>query len=351
MRLVRSLLFVAIFLLGNHLMAQDIHFTLYNMSPLTLNPANTGAYEGSIRLGGIYRDQWAKVFGGGNQYSTPSFFADAPVITGFRKQDWVGVGLMFYQDQAGIGDLKRGAYLLSASYHLGLDKKGQNVLTLGLQGGYHQTQFDITNNADIILSDESALGGNLGLFASEDRGGGQNGLESNYFDLNAGLLFTSKVSKTTSFNVGFAMMHLLRPEYNLLSAGSEDSRKLPLRFNVHTKLHTEFGENLMFEPTAAYQRIGTASQFILQGWGGYYLSPEKDMALKFGVGYRGAVDAAQVLLGFDYQTLRVALSYDVNVSELRDASRYRGGFEIAANYIFKIYKDPDVKPVIFCPQL
>ena len=36
-------------------MAQDIHFTQFTMSPLTLNPGLTGKFEGTVRIGGIYR--------------------------------------------------------------------------------------------------------------------------------------------------------------------------------------------------------------------------------------------------------------------------------------------------------
>ena len=37
--------------------AQDIHFSQYYASPLTLNPALTGKFNGHFRVSGIYRDQ------------------------------------------------------------------------------------------------------------------------------------------------------------------------------------------------------------------------------------------------------------------------------------------------------
>ena len=68
-----------------------------------------------------------------------------------------------------------------------------------------------------------------------------------------------------------------------------------------------------------------------------------------GLGYRFG-DAAQVLFGGDYKDLRVALSYDVNVSSLSTASDYQGGFELAAWYIIKIYRKPTIKTRILCPR-
>ena len=60
--------------------------------------------------------------------------------------------------------------------------------------------------------------------------------------------------------------------------------------------------------------------------------------------------AAQVLAGLDYKDLRVALSYDINTSPLNTATNYQGAFEIAAWYIIKIFKDPEVKQAILCPK-
>lgn len=54
--------------------AQDKHFTQFYASPLTLNPALTGAMDGSYRIGAIYRDQWRQVLD--NPIKTFSMAAD-----------------------------------------------------------------------------------------------------------------------------------------------------------------------------------------------------------------------------------------------------------------------------------
>jgi hypothetical protein len=41
--------------------AQDVHFTQYFTSPLTLNPANTGLVNCDWRVAGNYRTQWGSV--------------------------------------------------------------------------------------------------------------------------------------------------------------------------------------------------------------------------------------------------------------------------------------------------
>ena len=50
-------IFAAFVLFATYTFAQDVHFTQYEMTPGHVNPANTGGFYGSYRIGGIYRDQ------------------------------------------------------------------------------------------------------------------------------------------------------------------------------------------------------------------------------------------------------------------------------------------------------
>jgi type IX secretion system PorP/SprF family membrane protein len=317
--------------------AQDIHFTLFNYAPLSLNPALTGAYEGSVRVGGIYRDQWSQALNG-NQFTTPSFFIDAPIINGFGKNDWVGVGAMFYQDEAGSGELGKTAFLFSGAYHKGFDNKGKSVLTLGVQGGLAQRGF---NNIEGLVFADALIGNtSTGETIPEDK--------TQFLDLSAGVLFRQIVNDNTMFNMGVGVKYLTTPEYNILTGGG--SRDLPIRINGHAMLEAGIGDKWLLSPTVLYTSMGPASELAGQIWSGYRINPEKEITLRFGLGYRLG-DAGEVLLGLDYGDLRAAVSYDINVSDLSEVSNFRGGFELAAYYVFKIYKDPAIPPVIFCPQL
>jgi len=94
--------FTLLFLLSGlftQVSGQDIHWSLYNMSPLTLNPALTGGFLGTARVGGIYRDQAFNTTGTPG-FTTPSFYADAPIVS-IGKRDWLGIGGMFFSDEAG----------------------------------------------------------------------------------------------------------------------------------------------------------------------------------------------------------------------------------------------------------
>ncbi|MGH2644794.1 MAG: type IX secretion system membrane protein PorP/SprF, partial [Chitinophagaceae bacterium] len=59
-------------------------------------------------------------------------------------------------------------------------------------------------------------------------------------------------------------------------------------------------------------------------------------------------DAINPYVGMEVNNLHIGLSYDINVSTLRPASNYRGGFELSLIYI---YQKPNSKnKVINCPK-
>ncbi|MCO6479709.1 MAG: PorP/SprF family type IX secretion system membrane protein [Phaeodactylibacter sp.] len=358
MKLIKPLLFFLFTAILGTLQAQDIHFSLYNMSPLTLNPANTGAFFGTARVGGIYRGQWYNV-SGADGYKTPSFYVDAPILRGFRDQDWIGVGGMIFNDEAGRGRLRTSATMISASYHLGLGKDGKSVLTLGLQGGNVQRRYD----ADRLTFGDGFGGPTLeydvGNSADPLRGSGSdNGGrdKTDYLDFAAGLLFRSQVDEGSNFELGVAAAHLTQPDYIFGSTpqGQGDvnldgAEKRPMRITAHTRYEWALTDRWSAAPTAMFQTSKGATEVNLQAWAGYMVNPEMQVKLNFGLGYRFG-DAGKLLVGLDYKDLRVAAAYDVNFSELNTATNYQGAFEIAAWYIIKIYKDPEVKQTILCPK-
>jgi hypothetical protein len=56
------------------------------------------------------------------------------------------------------------------------------------------------------------------------------------------------------------------------------------------------------------------------------------------------------MVGTYIKDIKVMLGYDINISSLSSASGTVGAFELAAQYIGKIYKRPKPDPVIFCPR-
>lgn len=326
------------------LKGQDIHFTMFNMSPLTLNPALAGAYYGTARVGGVYRDQWASFLS--NQFTTPAFYIDAPIVRGFREQDWVGIGIVTINDQAGTGNLRNQGSLLTAAYHLGLDRKRKNVLTLGVQVGAMSRRIDKEN---LLFADSyNALGEPVEVSQDDSRIVD----DQSALDINGGLLFRSKIDEATNFEAGLAVAHISNPEYSLFSGGgvgpgNRDEGNRPLRLTIHSRLKKQLDEKWSITPSLIAQTTTGTFEIAAQGWAGYTI--KEDIELLGGLAYRLG-DAAALMVGTQYKDLRVGISYDFNLSSLSTASNNLGGFELAASYIIKLYKDPNVSRAIVCPE-
>jgi len=336
MKFLKGLLFFVFIALSTSVSAQDIHFTQFYLTPLNTNPAFTGAFEGTFRLSGIYRDQWGSVIN--SAYRTPSFGVDAPLIKGFGKKDWIGVGGLMLSDKAGSLDLGTSKFMGSVAYHLALDKKAKSILSFGLQAGMigHSIKYD-----DAIEEQQILTGANVDDINIENQ---------SYFDLNFGVLLKTEMNKATRLELGFALNHLLQPEYYLTSTNAtRDDGKLPINFDLHGQFFVDLGDKFQLKPAFLYQKIAGANEIFIHALGGYELDEEKEITLNFGLGYR-LRDATKFIVGMDYGPLRVGAAYDLTISDLRDAAGSAGGFEIAATYIASIFKKPDVKPVIFCPR-
>lgn len=305
--------------------AQNIHFSRYDFQPLLLNPANSGSYYGSYRVTAIYRDQWANLLP--NRFSTPALSIDAPLGIAFRDQDWIGIGVSFYQDRAGSGKLTTTGFNGFLSYHLALDKKQQNVLTLGLNAGSKNKKFGSIN--DFVFEDQSA---GISSLKMESSGGTAFG---------AGLKYSSVINETHRLAFGFSAQNLLPIEYQLTNSSNE--KEIP-EYNIHAEGSFSLLNGLALEPAVVYQLKEGQNLGYGQAKLAYTMDEEKNLRLVAGLGYRLG-RAVQVLAGVDYQGWRAGIGYDINTNPLVPAQ----SFEIGMSYIGKIFKRPKVNEVILCP--
>lgn len=334
-RYILPLLLISGMCLGSTLVkGQDIHYTLFNDSYLTTNPALTGSFYGSFRIGGIFRDQWYSILP--NEFVTPSFYLDAPIMKGFRKGDWIGAGVSFFNDQVGLGNLKSSGVYGSLAYHFALDKKANSVFTIGVQGGSVSRSVDVNN---LLFEDNILTGG-----GSADAANIEN---ANYIDINAGALFKSKVNDDTRMSIGFAVNHIGSPKYNL---NSKDSVSLNMLATLHGGLDFNMNDKWDLSTGLYLQKIAGATTVAGQGVLGYKFNEEKDITLRGGLGYRFG-DAAQLIVGADIKSVRIRAAYDFNANGLSGVTNNQGGFELAISYIGKIFKKPEVKPTVLCPDL
>src|SRR5664279_1851683 len=180
--------------------AQDPHFSQFFASPLTLNPALTGKFDGTLRVAGNYRNQWPAF---NNVYTTSTLSVDFGILKNKLPDfDTWGVGILALTDKAGSGVLTNNYIGLSTSYHKALDEDGFQQLGIGFQGMYGQKQL---NTGKLLFEDQLTPFGFTGVTQEIFN---NNNLNIKYLDVNAGLMYSSSTNEQNNFYIGASMYHI-----------------------------------------------------------------------------------------------------------------------------------------------
>ncbi len=363
----KNLLIVLIFsLLNVVLIGQDLHFSYYQFTPLNVNPANAGAFSGSYRISGIYSDKQAAITP--RPFRTLTVSADAPIIRGIRKQDWIGVGVQadlvgssgLHDDASNIGTAAAGGLQsmtfikVGLAYHLALDKKQTNILTIGAQysngnRAYQKlSQLDGRVNPQTGIMDQDIIRFNE---PNKTGGGNQNPddkLSLGIKDWSTGILFNAR-RKNADLKLGIALEGLFAPIVSFVR--QQDSTENKYRgINFHGEYDMTINKRVNIIPGFYYYNLGPASAFNVNTHATYQLDPDKDLRLTAGLGTR-SLRAIIFYAGAIIKDIKVGMAFDMDISSAVIGSNSVGGFEICASYLGKIYKKPKPKPIIFCPRL
>lgn len=303
--------------------AQDPHFSQFFASPLTLNPALTGRFNGNLRVAGNYRNQWPTI---NNAFVTTTVSVDFPILSNALPEiDRWGVGVMAFADQQADGVLKNTYYSLSTAYHKGIDEDGYHSVTVGFQGTYAQKRL---NTANLKFEDQLRSNGFTGI--TNEIFNPQN-LNINYFDINAGLMFNGVFEGDLNYYLGASIYHINRPQESFTGAMFD----LNQRYTLHGGVYLPIGQTTTLHTTALFQQQAGAKETVLGAAIGFNLgSDANDNPTTFYAGswYRFK-DAVIPYIGLEFGRFRFGGSYDVNTSNLRTASNSQGGFEISLIYI------------------
>ncbi len=324
-----------IFVLGKtH--AQDPHFSQFFSSPLTLNPAFTGKFDGTFRVTGDYRNQWPTI---NNAFTTATASVDFHILSGhIPTNDTWGVGIMAYNDNSANGAVKFNYATLSTAYHKGLDEEGYHQLGLGVQVTYANM---LINTTDLKFEDQLTTSGFTGV-SNEIFNNAV--LKSNYIDVNAGILYTGSSSDKNNYYFGVSLYHITRPTQQFTGA----LYSLNSRATIHAGTYFPVGENSMLHLSGLQSFQGGASETVIGGalqLTAVSSDVDKPTNLYIGSWIRFG-DAIIPYIGLEFGDFRFGTTYDVNTSSLKTASQGQGGFEVSLIYIRK----PNSDRSLHCPK-
>ena len=213
----------------------------------------------------------------------------------------------------------------------------ENKLSIGIQGGFGQRGI---NYSSLRWGNQYDGSYNSTILSNE------NNFESSYTFLDAGAGIVWSYGQGQSYitandgikaNLGASYFHFGLPQATF---SSESTEKLYSRMTFHGNM--EFGKrntHLTIIPSVLVSIqnkqteaiFGSDFRYLLQE-GSKYTGFVKESAITLGVHHR-LNDAVITKLMFQYSNYSFGFSYDFNVSRLTEASRAKGGFELALKFV------------------
>lgn len=327
---------IFLLLISGSMQAQDPRFSQFFASPLTLNPALTGRFDGNLRVAGNWRNQWPTIE---NAFRTYTMSADFAIMQNrIRETDRLAVGVLALGDQQADGLLKNTYYSLSTAYHISLDEDGYHQVAVGFQGTYAQKRL---NTANLKFEDQLRSDGFTGI--TSEIFNPQN-VNINYLDLNAGVLFTGVTAGSISYYAGGSIYHINKPRESFTGADFA----LQQRYTGHVGAYFPTGANTVFHASGLYQYQAGASETVIGGAFGINAGSgnENSPTTVYAGSWFRFGDAIIPFVGLEFSSFRLGASYDVNISDLKAVSQSRGGFELSLIYIRRSSGDRPVP----CPR-
>lgn len=315
--------------------AQDPRFAQFYASPLNLNPAMTGVYEGQFRFIANYRELYSSVLGNQPFRTIGAGFDTRQQVS---RGNFVGLGINLMRDAAGVSNFQRTTGALSASFmkQMGGGRYGGNdqYLIAGAQVGFGQQGLNwnklwFSNQYDI-----DAGGVNFDNPTGENFTGENSKM---YVDFNAGILWYSLFEENQSIYFGGAFYHLNAPNISFLNQTNE----LPRRWVVHGGGELPFTKQLSLMPAVAVMgqnkamsaTVGANFRFTNREW--------KELALRAGgwahvsnkleSGF--AMESITATAILELERWNLGFSYDVTASTINQATNGRGAFEVSLIYV------------------
>jgi len=317
---------------GSFVFSQDIHFSQFNNSPLTLNPASTGVFNADIRVIMNYKSQWKQV---SDPFKTYAFSCDAGLLKKKWQNGYIGVGVSVFNDHAGLSNLSTTEANLSLSSVLAV--ASNHNLSVGIQAGMAQRSVSI----DGLQWTNQYNGMNYDSGLSSGEQFSQNNFS--FQDYSTGILWSfgkgemySTANDAVKANLGIAMFHVNRPEQSFL--GTKD--RLYSKYVIHGMFYKGIkNTRASIIPSAAVYLQGKSKE-ILAGMLVKYKLKEaskytgfiKASDVYFG-GYYRYGDAIAICTQLEVNRYFIGLSYDVNMSGLTTVSKGLGGLEISLRFI------------------
>lgn len=283
--------------------AQDPQFSQLYTNPIFLGPSFAGATGGSRFILNM-RDQWPAVK---EEYISYSFSFDQSFVKAKSA-----IGIVLFNDIAGVGDLNTFKYSMLYSYSLDINREFN--FRPGIQLGVVNRTL---NYKKLLLGDQLGIDEDKPLTVDTEIDQTKNRLGITYLDFAASALLSHD-----RFWIGMTADHLTKPNESLIGK----TARIPMKYNFYggvkfrVKYNPRRSKTEDFFLTYQYKHQEKNNQALL---GAYWFY----RSVMTGIWYRGLPvvksfdrnrinDAFVFMAGYRYQNLAFAYSYDFTISKL-----------------------------------
>lgn len=341
--LIRQLICSIVFMLTyiSFCFSQDIHFSQFFETPLLRNPALAGIFSGDLRLQGVYRTQWNSVT---VPYQTASLNGEYKHPVG-KGDDYLTLGGQILYDKAGTVALTSTHILPVINYHKSLSAEKNMYLSLGFMGGLVQRRLDrskMTTNSQFNGTDYDPALNDGETFTNSGY---------SYLDGSVGLSFNSQLGQAEDDNLflGLAYHHFNKSAKVSFYSNSKIEMLPKIVFSAGVRMGVTDYSFVTFQGDYAQQ--GGSTETIGGMLYSYKLDDPADPRYVFHAGgFLRWKDALIPVIKMEYKPIAFALSYDINVSQLKTASQGRGGFELSISYQKYFDRDNSTKNAVRCTR-
>ena len=296
------------------LLAQDVHYSLFDKTKSLLNPSllayQTNQYELQLQR----RSQWSSVTIPFNTFSLS-----------FNAKD------IYKNISAGatvLNDLAGDSYFSTDGISFSLANRftaQENFLSASLQVGLYQRSVNYDN---LIFLENEILENSDFLF----------------FDLGVGFSNYKTLNPNAAILLGFSLFHLNKPEQSLTI---NNTSTLNPKYALHSTYYNKLNSKIDMSPTFYISSQGKEREIVIGSGIAYKLNNTTNLMSGL---YSRINDAFFFTLGLQKSDLEAVISYDINTSSLSNASNHMGGVEFSISYVWDIVKLPKEIKERDCPK-
>lgn len=343
----KGLLLIGLLLIisGGNIIAQGLHFSQYYNAPMLLNPANTALMpDYDFRLGVNYRNQWAAI---PVPYNTFSAFGDIKVGGNSNNEEhnnWLGIGMAFFSDKAGDGNLALSQVQGSLAYHLQLSS--QVMFSLGASGSYVQRSVNYDNLTFDAQWDGFSF--NARLPNAEKVGI----IKTSYYTVTPGINLAWFPNEAVYVKLGGSVANINEPTESFYQSGKNTIAYRPI---VNLDMLFRTGPVLIVNPSGYYTTQKGATEIVVGSLFRTMLSNNNKLNTGFSSqlilgAYARLGDALIGVAGIQMGPVQFTANYDFTMSSLAPYNASYGALEFSLIYMGKYYKNQGITRTYSCPR-